>query len=217
MDAKRAPRSVLLTALLAAIVTVGALVGVAAMRAREDRPREAAPVPPVSAQPGTDCGDGPCKLLATRTVGAGAVELLADAQGANGRFQADGQVVQTSITELGGRLDPDSLTCVAASVSACLVSAPFSGGELGELVVQRDGDWRAVAKPYFSDAGVIELGNVANDDAPEVVVVQSSPALARVYALDGSVVGCTRKYSYPAQLRGWPQVRVLASDLRACP
>ncbi len=216
MGARRVPRSVLFTAVLAALVTLGALGGVAALRGQDDVTRVDAGAPATPQAADHECGDAPCQVVATASVGATQVELLADAQGDNGRLQAGGQVVQTSITQLGARLRGDSLSCAVASVSACLVEAPLNGGRVGELVVQRDGDWHPVAKPYFSDAGVLLLSDVTGTDAPEVVVVQSSPALAEVYALDGGVVGCTKRYSYPAQIRGWPQVRVVASDLRSC-
>lgn len=217
MGARRAPRSVVFTAVLAAAVTAGALAGVASLRTQKDSPQLDAAAPAVSQQVSSaECGDGPCRAVTTQSVDGVQVELLADPQGGNGRFSSRGEVVQTSITELGARLDANSLACVAASVSACVVSAPFSGGRVGELLVEREGDWRSVDKPYFSDAGVIALGNVTGTDAPEVTVVQASPVLARVYALDGTVVGCTKKYSYLSQIRGWPKVRLLASDLRAC-
>jgi hypothetical protein len=210
---------VLLTAVLAALVTAGALVAVASLRSRGDSvPSLEAALPPGSLSASTaECGEGPCHVLATQSVDGESIELLADGQGSNGRFQTGATVVQTTITELGARLDGGSLSCVTATASACLVSAPLNGGRIGQLVIDRGGNWRSVDKPYFSDAGVLVLGNVSGTDAPELVVVQSTPALAHVYALDGSTVGCTRKYSYPAQLRGWPNVRVLATDLRACP
>jgi hypothetical protein len=209
---------VVFTAVLAALVTVAALAGVASLRLRDDSSRIDAAAPPVPPQTATvDCGDGPCRTLASQDVGRQQVDLLADDQGGNGRFSSGGEVVQTSITELGARVDASSLSCVAASTSACLVSAPLGSGRIGELLVARDGDWSSVDKPYYSAAGAIVLGNVTGTDAPEVTVVESSPVLARVYALDGSVVGCTRKYSYPSQIRGWPTVKLLASDLRACP
>jgi hypothetical protein len=206
-----------ITAVLAALVTVAALIAVASLRARGRHPVVASPAGAQSAPTaGVECGQAPCRVLATQSVDGGQVELLADAQGDNGRFQAGAVVLQTSVTQLGARVDAGSLSCVAASVSACLVSGPLNGGRIAQLLVERDGVWRSVDRPYFSDLGVIVLSNVSGTDAPEVVVVQRSPVMARVYALDGSTVGCTKKYSYPAQLRGWPDVRVLAGDLRPC-
>lgn len=218
MGARRVPRSVVVTAVVAALVTAAALAGVASLRLRDGSSRIEAAAPPLPVQAATaECGAGPCRTLASQDVAGKQVDLLADDQGANGRFSSAGEVVQTSITELGARVGADSLSCVTASVSACLVSAPLGTGRVGELLVVRDGDWTSVDKPYYSAAGAIVLGNVTGSDAPEVTVVESSPVLARVYALDGGVLGCTRKYTYASQIRGWPQVRLQASDLRACP
>ncbi|NKQ58266.1 hypothetical protein HFP15_35985 [Amycolatopsis sp. K13G38] len=207
----------MVTAVLAVLVTVGALIGVASLRSRDEGGpalQMAAPAVPVTTA--EECGSGPCRVLASQTVDGGTVELLADDQGANGQFRAGGVVVQTTITRLGARLDAGSLSCVTASVSACLVTGPLSGGRVGQLMIDRAGTWRSVDKPYFSDAGVLTLNSVSGSGAPEVVVVQNSPVQARVYALDGSSVGCTRHYTYLSQLRGWPNVRLEASDLRAC-
>ncbi|TNC20701.1 hypothetical protein FG385_30445 [Amycolatopsis alkalitolerans] len=207
----------MVTAVVAALVTVGALAGVASLRDRGEAPRLEAAAPAISQQGSSaECGNGPCRTLTTQSVDGARVELLADAAGGNGRFQSGGQVIQTSITELGARLDTNSLSCVAASVSACLVTAPLNGGRLGELLVDRGGDWRSMDKPYFSTAGVVVLGDVLGTDAPEVTVVESSPVLARMYGLDGAVLGCTRTYTYLSQLRGWPDVRLSASDVRRC-
>jgi len=208
---------VVVTAVLAVLVTVAALIGVASLRSRDDGGaglQMASPGAPLTS--GEECGSGPCRTLTSQPVDAGTVDLLADDQGTNGRFRAGGVLIETTITQLGARLDAGSLSCVTASVSACLVTGPLGSGRVGQLMVDRAGTWRSVDKPYFSDAGVLTLGNVSGSDAPEVVVVQNSPVLARVYALDGSTVGCTRRYTYLSQLRGWPDVRLQAADLRAC-
>ncbi|WP_246128150.1 hypothetical protein, partial [Amycolatopsis rhizosphaerae] len=213
------PRPVLVTAVVAALVTAGSLAAVASLRVARsgDKATIEASAPAPSVTPDRECGGGPCDLLTTRSAGGAQVELRADATGANGRVQVNGIVVPTTISELGARLTADSLTCVTANVSACLVGAPLKGGRVAQLLVGRGDGWQSVDKPYFSDAGVIVLDTVTGADAPDVVVVQASPALARVYALDGSAVGCTRKYAAPSQLRGWPQVHVLPADLRPCP
>jgi hypothetical protein len=211
---------VVFTAVLAALVTAAALVAVAKLRSPASDGSSALDLGASGSALSSgspDCGGGACHVLASQTVNGMPIKLLADAQGAHGRFQAGDAVIEMPIAALGARLDAGSLTCVASSVSACLVSAGQNGGKIGQLLVERSGTWHSVDKPYFSDAGVIVLGNVSGGDAPEVVVVQSSPALAQVYALDGKTVGCTKKYSSPSQLRGWPNVRVTASDLRSCP
>ncbi|HJQ45210.1 MAG TPA: hypothetical protein VJ870_02645 [Amycolatopsis sp.] len=205
------------TAVLAALVTIAALVGVASLRGRNDGRADFEAVPGVSAPTSAEeCGAAPCTVLATQTVGADTVRLLADRQGANGRFQAGAALLESTITQLGARLGAGSLSCVPGSTSACLVTAPFNGGRVGQLLIERAGTWRSVDKPYFSDAGVLVLDDVSGSEVPEVVVVQSSPVLARVFALEGSVVGCTRHYTALSQLRGWPNVRLQASDLRSC-
>ncbi|KAA9150097.1 hypothetical protein FPZ12_041905 [Amycolatopsis acidicola] len=208
----------MVTAVLAAVVTIAALVVV-----RELRPENSS-VPGVEAaipagaptSNALECGDGPCAVVATQTVGGDSVALMADAAGGNGRLRAGAVVLQTTVTELGAKLSADSLTCVQASTSACIVDAPLNGGRIAQLFIDRADGWRSVDKPYFSAAGAVALGNVSGSDAPEITVVDSSPVVARVYALDGSVVGCTKKYSYASQLRGWPNIRLQASDLRAC-
>jgi hypothetical protein len=206
------------TAVLAALVTAATLVAVASLRWRWMGSPGAEPygAPPAPSVVDVGCGQGPCQVLAIRSVDGVQIELKADAEGGNGRFQADAAVLQTTVTQLGARVDAGSLSCVSASESACLVGAPFNGGRIAQLLVDRAGVWRSVDKPYYSDLGVIVLENVSGTDAPEVVVGERSPVQARVYALDGGMVGCTRKYSYPAQLRGWPSVRILAGDLRPC-
>lgn len=217
MGTRRVPRSVLFTAVVAAVVAVAALATVATLRAREETPTSeyTASIPAQAAGP--DCGQRPCQVVATQHVQGADVRLLADTSGANGRFVAgDGTVLETTITELGAKLTPESLTCVSASVPACLVSAPLNGGKVAQVVVARDGSWRSVDKPYLSEAGVVVLQNLLGDDAPEIVVVDAEPALARVYLLDGNEVACTKRYSSPSQIRGWPSVRLLSSDLRAC-
>ncbi|WP_233157538.1 MULTISPECIES: hypothetical protein [Amycolatopsis] len=216
MGRGRAPRSVVVTAVVAAVVALSALVTVRLLR--EDGTSAQAPAGAGSnaVTAGADCGEGPCQLVARASVDGKPVELLADAQGGNGRFQAGANVLELTVTELGGRLDANSLSCVSGAVSACLVHARQEGAAIAQLLVGRAGTWRSVDKPYYSSGGVVRLDDVTGDTAPEVVVVQSSPVLARVFALDGSALGCTRRYTSVSQLRGWPEVQLNSSDLRAC-
>ncbi|MDQ0377352.1 hypothetical protein [Amycolatopsis thermophila] len=217
MGRGRAPRSVVVTAVLAAVVALSALVTVRLLR--EDG--SSAQVPAGGAggsavTTGVDCGEGPCQVVSRAAVDGRAVELLADAQGGNGRFEADGTVVEVAVSALGGKLDANSLSCVGGPVSACLVRGRQDAAMIAQLVVNRAGTWRSVDKPYYSSAGVVRLDDVTGDNAPEVVVVQTSPVLARVFALDGSALGCTRRYTAVGQLRGWPEVQLSSGDLRAC-
>jgi hypothetical protein len=34
--------------------------------------------------------------------------------------------------------------------------------------------------------------------------------------LAGRLVGCTKKYTSPSDLRGWPDIRLTKADVRAC-
>lgn len=217
MGRGRAPRSVVVTAILAAVVALSALVAVRLLR--DDGTSAQTSVHDAgssSVTSGVDCGEGPCQAVARATVGGDPVELLADSAGGNGRFQAGASVLEVTVTALGGRLDVNSLSCASGAVSACLVQARQESATIAQLVVNRAGTWRSVDKPYYSSAGVIRLDDVSGDTAPEVVVVQTAPVLARVFALDGSALGCTRRYTSVSQLRGWPEVQLNAGDLRAC-
>ncbi|NIH85497.1 hypothetical protein [Amycolatopsis granulosa] len=212
-----APRSVVVTAVLTAVVALSALVTVRLLRADGSGaapPAAAAGSSAVIA--GADCGDGPCQVVSQTSVHGEQVELLAGPGGGNVRFQAGASVLEVAVSELGGRLDANSLTCATAAVSACLVQARQESATIAELVVERGGTWRPVGKPYYSSAGVVRLTDVSGDDAPEVVVVQTAPVLARVFALDGSALGCTRRYTSVSQVPGWPEVQLAPGDLRAC-
>ncbi|WP_051116304.1 hypothetical protein [Amycolatopsis nigrescens] len=233
-------RSVLWTALLAAVVTAAALVSVVLLRSQATdhqgfQSAGEAVASGVTPLPGSECGAGPCQVLRSVEVHGESVELLADAEGGTGRVRIGGatskMVLETSITALGVRLNGDSLSCFAAGVSACLVRGPHDGGMVGEVLVSREGNWRASEKPYFSDAGSIVLANVTGDDAAEVVRVQHecsdaqasagkcqvTPVHAEVFDLGGKQVGCSRGYTSPSQIRGWPDIRLTAADLRPCP
>ncbi|NYI87598.1 hypothetical protein HNR02_000921 [Amycolatopsis endophytica] len=206
-----------MTAVLAAVVALSALVTVRLLR--EDggsAPTSADGAAGSAPTAGVNCGEAPCRVIAQASVDGALVELLADAQGGNGRFQAGGNLLEVTVSALGGRLDAGSLSCVDGAVSACLVHARQNGAMIAQLVVDRAGTWRSVDKPYYSSAGVVRLDDVSGDSAPEVVVVQTAPVLARVFALDGSALGCTRQYTSVGQLRGWPEVQVRSSDLRGC-
>lgn len=208
---------VIFTAVAAAVVTAAALILVVTLRRWHSADAPQADLPAASAAAaGTGCGDGPCRVLATQNVNGVSVQLLADPNGGNARLQAGPYVVEATVSVLGARVDAGSLSCVSASVSACLISAAQNGGKIAQLVVDRGGVWRADDRPYFSSAGIVGLTDLVGSDAPEVVVVQSAPVLARVYSLDGSVVGCTSHYSSVTAIRGWPNVHLVPSDLRPC-
>ncbi|WIX79755.1 hypothetical protein QRX50_02840 [Amycolatopsis carbonis] len=235
----RTPRSALLTAVLAAVVTVAALVVVVVLRPKPDG---VPGVPPVSLEPAAPttatCGSGACRQLAAMTVGATPVVLLSDASGGWGRVRVGpqpGTEFELAITTMGAKLNAQSLRCIAAETSACLVTGDVGGGDgaggaYGELLIGSDGVWRDFGKPYFADAGTLSLFDVNTDGRPDVIVVrhecpdatpgtpkcQAAPVLAEVYQLSGKELGCTRTVVSPSDLRGWPQVEVRASELRPC-
>ncbi|HKN55674.1 MAG TPA: hypothetical protein VJX66_24470 [Amycolatopsis sp.] len=232
--AVRTPRSALLTAVLAAVVTIGALVFVFVARPHPAPPAgsagEPAAVPPSAT---TTCGSEPCRQLAAMTVGGQPVVLLADASGGSGRLRfgpEPGTVFELTIGELGARLDANSLRCIDGSTAACLVRGQVDGGAYGEVLAGRGGLWHDPGKPYFADAGTLTLGDVNADGVPDVIVVrhecpgaesgtpkcEAAPVLAQVYDLGGETLGCTRKVTSPSDLRGWPEVRLTRADLRSC-
>lgn len=228
----RPPRSVLVTALVATLVTVGMLVTAFALRPDGRSARTQLGVSGevrASTRPG--CGDEPCRVFDSAEVGGRRIELLADSDGGSGRLRAGGPasgiVAETAITGMGVRLNSDSLRCEGAEEPVCLVRGPLDGGMVGEVQVWRSGSWRAAERPYFSDAGAVTLDDVAGDAVPEVVVVrhecsssssdcQQEPVLAEVFDLSGAQLGCTYQYSSPGELSGWPEVRLDEEDLREC-
>lgn len=230
---RRTPRSVLVTALLATVVTAGALVTAVWLRQEAAQPPGAAPTT-VSA-PGSGCGDGPCTQIAATTANGEQVELLVDSAGAGRiRFgEGDAATVQeTALSNLGVELNGSSLSCTDGAVAACLVRGPHEDGLVGEVFVGSDGSWASAGRPYLSDADGIVLDDVTGGDpqAAEIVVVrhdcsrtgntgacQQAPVLAEVYDLDGRSLGCTRTYRSPSRLPGWPEVRLSANALRDCP
>jgi len=232
---KRVPRSALLTAALAVVVTVAAFVAVAQLRPKPADSVSASPQEP--AQPGdgpaTNCGNNPCRQLAAMTVGGVPVVLLADEAGGWGRVQIGpqpGTEFELAITGMGAKLSASSLRCVQGSTSACLIRGDTSGGAYGELLTESGGVWRDFGRPYFADAGTLSLNDVSQDGRPDVIVVrhecpratpgtptcQAAPVLAEVYELDGTVMGCSATVTAPSNFRGWPDVELRKAQLRAC-
>ncbi|MBE1580326.1 hypothetical protein H4W30_007386 [Amycolatopsis roodepoortensis] len=231
-----APRSVLLTALLAVVVTAGVIVAVVLLRPAAPTPAGDPGVPPVSdgapSAPGVNCGPAACREIGAMTVGGLPVVLLADEAGKEGvvRIGAD-TVYPLMLNDMGVTLKGDSLRCVDGTTPVCLVRGEVGGGSAGELFVARGGIWRDTGKPYFSDAGTVALNDVTADGIADVIVVrhecpgaqsgsarcQAAPVLAEVYDVARGSVGCTRRYTAPSELRGWPDVRLTKADLRACP
>ncbi|HEY3467927.1 MAG TPA: hypothetical protein VGL47_22550 [Amycolatopsis sp.] len=236
-SAARTPRSALLTAVLAAVVTIGAIGAVFLLRPRPEPSSgvsepAAGPVAPV-----VTCGDGPCRPLAESMVDGTPVVLLTDPTGGSARLRVGpepGTVFELAIAQLGVRLDRNSLRCVDGAAPTCLVRGDVGDdgtAAYGELLVGSGGVWRDPLKPYYSDAGTLSLYDVTADGRPDVIVVrhdcadaasgspqcEAAPVLAEVYDLTGKPVGCTRRFTAPSDLRGWPDIRLTRADLRACP
>ncbi|RSN13091.1 hypothetical protein DMC63_27440 [Streptomyces sp. WAC 05977] len=226
----------LLTALLAVVVTAGVIVAVVLLRPAAPTPAGDPGVPPVSdgvpSAPGVNCGAAACREISAMTVGGLPVVLLADDAGKQGvlRIGAD-SVYPLMLNDRGVTLKGDSLRCVDGATPVCLVRGDVGGGSAGELFVARGGIWRDTGKPYFSDAGTVALNDVTADGIADVIVVrhecpgaqsgsarcQAAPVLAEVYDVARGSVGCTRRYTAPSELRGWPDVRLTKAELRACP
>lgn len=236
-SAARTPRSALLTAVLAAVVTLGAIAAVFLLRPRPEEPADAAEPAAAPVSPVVTCGGGPCRQLAAMTVGGTPVVLLTDATGGSARVRVGpepGTVFELSIAELGVHLDQNSLRCIDGAAPTCLVRGDVGDqgkAAYGELLVESGGVWRAPGKPYFADAGTLSLYDVTADGRPDVIVVRhdcpgadsgtakcdAAPVLGQVYELTGKSVGCTRRYTAPSDLRGWPDIRLTRTDLRTCP
>lgn len=235
--AARTPRSALLTAVLAAVVTVGAIGAVFLLRPRPEAPPGAAEPAAAPVTPAVTCGGGPCRQLAAVTVGGTPVVLLTDTAGGSARLRVGpepGTVFELSIAQLGVRLDQNSLRCIDGPAPACLVRGDVGDdgtAAYGELLVGSGGVWRDPGKPFYADAGTLSLYDVTADASPDVIVVRhdcpdsasgtpkctTAPVLGEVYDLSGRSVGCTRRVTSPSDLRGWPDIRLTRADLRSCP
>ncbi|GAA1975483.1 hypothetical protein GCM10009754_58670 [Amycolatopsis minnesotensis] len=223
----------MVTAALAALVTAGTLTGVAVLRHQSEAPSTLGA--PAAAVPSgvTQCGAGSCQVVASQQVDGKTADLLADSNGDNGKLRVGGPgspiVVETSTSNPRPRLNGESLSCVTASVSACLVRGPSQDWLIGQVVVSSGDNWRPAEASYLSDAGAITLHNVLGDDAPELIVAKkapcaspaacrSAPVYAQVYDLTGTSLGCTRQHQAASALRGWPDIAPVPSDVRSeCP
>lgn len=231
--APQAPRSVVVAAAIAALVTVVALAAVVALRIERNRAEAGANgtlFGSGDADAAAVCGDGPCGVLTSLPVAGATVELLADADGAHGRIRViepgSDIVIETALAAMGVRLTQRSLVCTTAPTSACLVRGNHDGGVVGEVFVDRD-NWQPAERPYFSSAGLLDLVQVAGDASAEILVAQedcggfteecqSAPVLIEVFALDGKSMGCTRSYGALRDLPGWPDVQLGPEQLSRC-
>ncbi|MGH3520656.1 MAG: hypothetical protein ACRDQ7_25445 [Haloechinothrix sp.] len=231
--ATQAPRSVVVTAAIAALVTVVAFAAVVALRIERERAGalgNGALFGPTDTDAASVCGDSPCGVLTSLPIGGTTVELLADAAGAHGRVRVrepdSDIVIETALAAMGVRLGQQSLVCAPAATSACLVRGDHDGGVVGEVFVARD-NWQPAERPYFSSGGYLDLVDIAGDDSAEIVVAKEdcigtaeecagAPIVVEVFALDGKSLGCTEAYRGLDQLPGWPEVAPATADLGAC-
>jgi hypothetical protein len=227
----RRPWAVIVATVVSALVAGGALI--AANRLGD----HAAPASRTSSPPTSSVGvDGclvrPCTVLATTPVAGTTIELIADRGARSGRLRIGGpgssDVIEVTITDLGAKLTPDSLQCVAGSLSACVVRGAYDGGTAGQVVAGRSGKWSSLAKPFVSDAGYLALAQVTADVGPEVVAVQRDcdrasvpdctgrPVFAQVFTMASREAGCTGNYQSLEALPGYPNITLRSAELSPC-
>jgi hypothetical protein len=226
------PRSLIVAVVIATAVAAGALAASAALRARASGPSIPATTTPTSANASpvgvSGCLAEPCAVLGTATVGGTLIELVADKGAASGRLRVggpnSGQVIETTITDMGVKLTTDSLQCLAGGPSACLIRGERDGEVDGQVVVGRSDSWSALERPFVSEAGYLVLANIDAGAAPEVLAAQhgcqaGDPGSCtatwihlQAFAFTGPVLGCTGSYR---RLQDVP-AHVTAAQLRPC-
>ncbi len=227
------PWAVVVTAVVAALVAAGALAAAATLRHRNAATiaTSSSPAAPSTPVPGADgCLVPPCKVLATVTVGGNPVDLVADRDGVSGRLRIGGggvgEVVEATITDMGAALTPESLQCVPATLSACLLRGTFRDGVVGQVVVGRSGHWNELSQRFVSSAGYLALADLEPDVGPEVVAAQrrcptgavcdDAAVFVEVYSLRTALLGCTRDYTRLESLPGWPEVDLSEAKISPC-
>lgn len=231
----KAPRAVVVTAIVAALVTAGALVSVYILRIQRGATVDeiaATPTTTTTTDSAATCGTRPCEVLTSVPVGGTTVELLADASGLQGRLRVLGPgsttVLETALAGMGVKLTQRSLSCRKGRTSVCLVSGGHDGGMAGEVFVAHRNDWQPADLSYFSSVGYLDLIQVSGDSSAEIAVAQQPrcgasaaecaglPIIVEVFQLDGSTVGCTPEYAALTQLPGWPDVELTDAQLQPC-
>jgi hypothetical protein len=226
------PRSLVVAVVVATAVAAGALAASAALRARASGPSVAVTTTPTSANTPSvgvsGCLVEPCSVLGTATVGGTLIELVADKGAVSGRLRVggpnSGQVIETTITDMGVKLTTDSLQCLAGGPSACLIRGERDGEVDGQIVVGRSDSWSSLEKPFVSEAGYLVLANIDAGASPEVLAAQhgcqaGDPGSCtatwvhlQAFALTGTVIGCTGSYRKPQDI----PAHVTAAQLRQC-
>jgi hypothetical protein len=233
-----AGRAVVVTACVAAALTLLALAGAILLRPHQTGTGAGAPgntgsgLTTAAANATLQCSDGPCRSLASTTVAGSTVQLLANGAATTGRVrivtpQGLDSVFETTISQLGAKLTAQSLSCVNATTPVCMVSGTGSEGSAGEVFLETGGDWARADAPYFASGGYIGL-RADGSQGPEVLTAQTScdanspqcptaPVYLQVFTVTGDTLGCTSPVSRLDRLPGWPNVTVTQSQLRDCP
>jgi hypothetical protein len=219
----RTPRSVIVTVVLAVLVTAGALGSAGAIRWREARsaspPTTSTKTPAVGV---SGCLAEPCQVLARTTVGGTSVELVADDGARSGRLRVggptSGTVIQATITDQGVVLTQDSLQCIAGGPAACLIKGEHDGGIAGQVVVGRSDKWSLTEDTYISDAGYLAVANINGDASPEILAAQrsGSAVFMQAFTITGNVIGCTKDYPKLDKLPGVGNVKLTETQLGPC-
>jgi len=225
----RWPWATVITAVLCALVAAAALAVAASLRHRDEPGSSGQTTPPTSGVGADGCGDEPCTVLASITLGGNQVELVADNGFRSGRLRVSGagtsDVIEVTVTEMGAVLGPDSLQCVPGSLASCVIRGSTEQGVIGQVVVGRSGQWNQLTQPFQSDAGYLALADVTGDTGAEILVAQhrcdraavpdcsATPVYVHVYSLRSEDKGCTRSYSGLESLPGWPAVTLKSTDL----
>lgn len=231
------PWAVVVTAVVCALVALGALVTAAVLRHERVTTEESAGTstpPPTTSGAGADgCLADPCVVRGPIPLGGTSVQLVADAGGRSGRLQIGGggasDVIEVTITKLGAVLGPDALQCVGGTLSACVVRGAADDGVLGQVVVGRSGKWASVEKPFASGAGFVAVQDVTGaQSGPEVLVAQhrcdpagtadcsGTPVYVQVFTIGSDLLGCTRDYARLESIPGWPAADLSEATIRDC-
>lgn len=227
------PWAVVITALVSALIAAGALGSAAVLRHRgaATAATSTSPSPPTTSGAGVDgCLIEKCTVLARIPVAGDMVELIADRGAVSGRLRIGrpgvSVVIEATITGMGVTLTPESLRCVPATLSACLLQGPYSDGVAGQVVVGRSEHWNELSQPFTSDAGYLALADLTSDAGPEVVAAQrrcpagtaceDAPVFVQVYSLRTALLGCTDDYARLESLPDWPQVDLSEETIRPC-
>lgn len=227
-------------ATVAIVVLIAALAGAVGLRLH--RENAAATQPPAPTTTALTCAGAPCVGWASEPAGDGTAQLLASAAGAGGHLRFTGaggtSLFEVDISSADIVLTGDSLSCVSGAVPACLVSGDYAAasrqsGGLGEVFVRRGGFWQQAGSTYlYSSTGSFALSADESGD-PNVVTVQNDcgqatvadrqgqcadpDLIVRLFAADGTSLGCTLPATSVSLLPGGGTQPPPAYDLHDCP